>query len=270
MKDSDSGGSVRGKLADAVPIFALTSNVKTVWSEAMAVTGWDVERYCDRAILDAAPVGITIRDHTRPGTPFVYVNDRFLSMTGYDRADVLGASWSLVSGPATTAEPDTGEARPVERQLYGADGDPFRSRVRVVPLGDDTGHSLCFYEPVDRRDGAVPLLDVTEACWDRLGATAADLSVQTDKRVRADRARLGQLFEDLFRTAVEHGDAWQVTVGELGGQSGFYVEDDGAGDPEPHLTATVDVADAHGWDLAVTEHRTGGTRVELTGVDVVD
>lgn len=148
---------------------------------------------------------------------------------------------------------------------------------RAVPV---TGRNGGCYEPaLDQPDGAVSLVEVSETCWDRLGPRSADLSVQTDKRVRADGEQLGRFLEALFRAAVENADAWSVTVGELGGGSGFYVADDGAGSlddaPTPDTAArdegvAAGIADAHGWDLSVTDRRTGGTRVELTGVDLVD
>jgi len=244
------------------------------------VSGWDV----DRATLDAAPVGITICDATRRARPFVYANDRFLSMTGYEREAVLGEPYRLLAGPATENLASieramaTGEPTTTELRTYGADGGVLQCRVTVVGLSDGD-HCLLYYEAVSDADEAVALADVTDACWERLGPGGVDLAVRTDKRVRANRELLGQLLEQLFRNAIDHGDAWQITLGELGDGSGFYVEDDGCGIAEEHretLVGTTDgdglafceqVADAHGWELSITAPRTGGTRVELSGVE---
>jgi PAS domain S-box-containing protein len=62
--------------------------------------------------------------------------------------------------------------------------------------------------------------------------------IETDQRIRADRSRLHQLFENLFRNAVEHcGADVCITVGELSDSEGFFIADDGPGiPPEPAVT----------------------------------
>jgi signal transduction histidine kinase len=104
--------------------------------------------------------------------------------------------------------------------------------------------------------------------------------------------------------AVEHdGESVTITVGTVGGgegnedsegggdgdaPAGFFVADDGAGFPadrddlfEPGvstkpdgtgfgLAIVRDLAEAHGWDVTATESETGGARVEITGVNVVE
>jgi len=71
--------------------------------------------------------------------------------------------------------------------------------------------------------------------------------------------------------------------------NGFYVADDGTGiDPSERdavfdpghsterdgtgfgLSIVERIAEAHGWEVSVTESRTGGARFEFTGVDLVD
>ena len=75
-----------------------------------------------------------------------------------------------------------------------------------------------------------------------------------------------------------------VTVGDL--PDGFYIEDDGPGIPQAdreevfaagYSTASAGtgfglsivnrVAQAHGWDVRVTDGSDGGARFEITGVD---
>ena len=118
----------------------------------------------------------------------------------------------------------------------------------------------------------------------RAGAT---LTVEASVTVSADRSRLQQLLENLLANAAEHGgDEPAVTVGDLA--DGFYVADDGPGVPEAQrqaifqagystsdtgtgfgLRIVEQVADAHGWTIRVTDSDSGGTRVEVTGVDIV-
>ncbi|MFB6219089.1 MAG: PAS domain S-box protein, partial [Halobacteriaceae archaeon] len=133
---------------------------------------------------------------------------------------------------------------------------------------------------------AVRLADAVESCWTNVRTGEATVEVEADATVRADRSRLGQVFENLFRNAVEHGGAdVTVTVGAL--DDGFYVEDDGPGIPAEErdrvfeagystadegtgfgLNIVSEVVEAHGWTIEATEGTDGGARFEITGVSV--
>ena len=136
--------------------------------------------------------------------------------------------------------------------------------------------------------GPVDVAPVVENCWENVRTKDATIGADIDRAIRADEARLRQLFENLFRNAVEHGGAdVTVTVGEL--DDGFYVADDGPGIPPgehgsvfetDHSTAEQGVGlglsivkrvvDAHGGDVSVTESTDGGARFEITGVVVAE
>ncbi|PAU85114.1 PAS domain-containing sensor histidine kinase [Halorubrum salipaludis] len=136
----------------------------------------------------------------------------------------------------------------------------------------------------------VPLREFVESCWEGVETGSASLRVETDAAVRADRSRLRQLFENLLRNSVEHaGEGVTVTVGDLDDGDGFYVADDGPGIPEIDREAVFEagyttsddgtgfgleivesVADAHGWDVRLTDAAGGGARFEFAGVDVLD
>ncbi len=138
----------------------------------------------------------------------------------------------------------------------------------------------------------VELRSVLESSWTMAadGRRESELVVADDGgdghwAVRADYERLCQLFENLFRNALDHGnDAVTVTVGEL--ETGFFVEDDGPGIPADErervfesgyttsregtgfgLSIVEQVVDAHGWDVRLTEGVDGGARFEITGVE---
>ncbi|QAU12057.1 PAS domain S-box protein [Halorubrum sp. BOL3-1] len=110
-----------------------------------------------------------------------------------------------------------------------------------------------------------------------------EIAVEVDGEILADPGRVRQLLGNLFRNADEHGGE-RVVVGDL--PDGFYVADDGPGiDPDERETvfesgyttsetgtgfglAIVErIAEAHGWEVDVTEGETGGARFEFVDVD---
>ncbi|MFB6077909.1 MAG: sensor histidine kinase [Halarchaeum sp.] len=137
----------------------------------------------------------------------------------------------------------------------------------------------------------VALRAVVEDAWNLVAdrADGADLRYAADASglpvVRADADRFSQLLENLLGNSLEHGGSnVTVTVGALA--DGFYVEDDGPGIPDADrqnvfemsystsesgtgfgLSIAKQVADAHGWDVRVTDGRAGGARFEFTGVE---
>jgi len=135
----------------------------------------------------------------------------------------------------------------------------------------------------------VDVATVAERCWERVVDGPATLTVVDDFAVRGDRDRLQQVFENLARNAVEHaGEDVTVRVGVLDDGSGFYVEDDGPGIPVDEreavfahgyttsadgtgfgLAIVEEIADAHGWTVAVADGN-GGARFEFTGVELVE
>jgi PAS domain S-box-containing protein len=116
---------------------------------------------------------------------------------------------------------------------------------------------------------------------------AATVAYETVREVMADRDRLIEVFENLFRNSVEHGgDGVSIRVGPL--PNGFYIEDDGPGIPEADretvfehgystreegtgygLSVIRSIIGAHGWDIAITDSVDDGARFEITGTNFV-
>lgn len=129
---------------------------------------------------------------------------------------------------------------------------------------------------------------VAREAWQNVDSPAAELTVTDSLDIRADHDRLLQLFENLFRNAVQHaGEDVTVTVGPLDG--GFFVADDGPGIPpanrdsifDSNMTTAEDgtglglfivdsIVTAHEWSIAVSESDAGGARFEIRGVDTCD
>jgi PAS domain S-box-containing protein len=142
----------------------------------------------------------------------------------------------------------------------------------------ETGASVHDPEQVD-------LAAVARTAWDAAAGDSATLTVEDGlDSIHADSQRLRRLLENLFRNAVDHaGPDVTVTIGPL--TEGFFVADDGPGIPEPDrdqvfepgystredghgsgLAIVEQIADAHGWEISVTEAAAGGARFELTGI----
>ena len=133
--------------------------------------------------------------------------------------------------------------------------------------------------------------------WNSTAVDGATLEIEDRlSSIEADRSRFRELLTNLFRNAVEHGstgsqtgsdDAVEdttpnvtVTVGDL--PDGFYVADNGPGVPEEirenvfehgystresgtgfGLSIVHQIAEAHGWEITLTESEAGGARFEI-------
>jgi PAS domain S-box-containing protein len=167
------------------------------------------------------------------------------------------------------------------------------SRLEVVSRAHDRAVELLDHLQTMAKEGTrilnaepVELCEVAEGAWSVVETDGAELVVEGDGALVADRQRLQQLLENLFRNAVEHaGPDVTVAVGLLE-EGGFYVEDDGSGIPETEQTEVFEmgysadaegagfglaickqIADAHGWLIDVGEGADGGARFEVRAVD---
>ena len=142
------------------------------------------------------------------------------------------------------------------------------------------GETLGATEPVD-------IETVATNCWATVATGDARLTVTVDRTIHADRSRLKQLFENLYRNAIEHAEAdATITVGELA--DGFFVADDGPGiDPDARdqvftlgystsdsgtgfgLAIVSQIVGAHDWTITCVESAEGGARFEIRGVETL-
>jgi len=163
-------------------------------------------------------------------------------------------------------------------------------------------------EEVVEPDDTVDLTEVVETAWETVETNGATLTVEDCLPTAiADPDRVGRLFENLFRNAIDHGSTERseddgasiddepapggdpaVTVGRLDGENtdGFYVADDGPGiRPEDRarvfepgyssddhgtglgLAIVARIVDLHGWSIDVTSSKAGGARFEVSGLD---
>ncbi|WP_252718666.1 HAMP domain-containing sensor histidine kinase [Haloarcula sp. CBA1122] len=136
-----------------------------------------------------------------------------------------------------------------------------------------------------------------EAAWKLVSDPAdeaelhCDCEADTQPLIKADTDQFRHLLENLFRNTIDHAglDVTVVVGGIFDDTNGFYIEDDGPGIPVEDrekvfeagystsesgtglgLNIVKRVADAHGWDIRVTESSMGGTRFEITGLEIIE
>lgn len=123
------------------------------------------------------------------------------------------------------------------------------------------------------------------AAWENVYTYDATLTTEDIDGVTigGDENRLLELFENLFRNALEHvGESVSVRIGML--EDGFYIEDDGPGIPPEKqddvlrmgystadgnglgLNIVKEIVDAHNWELTITEGADGGARFEVHSI----
>jgi len=132
----------------------------------------------------------------------------------------------------------------------------------------------------------IKLTSLATDAWQTAQTEGATLetAIDLEETIHGDRKLLQNVFENLFRNAVDHNEPpITVRVGLLtGDQRGFYIEDDGNGIPEDEresvfnhgrttskdgtglgLYIVRELVTAHGWNIAVTAGSDGGARFEF-------
>lgn len=132
---------------------------------------------------------------------------------------------------------------------------------------------------------SIQLSDIVDDCWEMIAQDEATLERTGDIRFEADPSRARQLFENLFRNAVEHGGA-EVTIHVGVDDDVIFVADDGPGIPPEErdtvfetghttskdgtgfgLAIVEEIVDAHDWEITVEESWAGGARFEISGFE---
>jgi PAS domain S-box-containing protein len=130
----------------------------------------------------------------------------------------------------------------------------------------------------------VDVEDCVRESWNAVDTPRATVRIASDLgSIEADESRFQELLENLFRNAVEHaGSDVAVRVGRTADGAGVYVADDGPGIPDSvrpevfdrgystnedgtgyGLSIASQIAEAHGWELSVSESDGGGARFDI-------
>jgi signal transduction histidine kinase len=137
--------------------------------------------------------------------------------------------------------------------------------------------------PGEDRLSPVSVSAVANEAWGTVDTGDASLVVDGSVRVEADRSTLRRAIENLFRNAVEHGEADTVRVEPTpdGEPPGFRVADDGRGVPPAveetlfdrgvsggegtglGLAVVQSVVEGHGWAIAYDPSPDGGAQFSV-------
>lgn len=146
---------------------------------------------------------------------------------------------------------------------------------------------------------SLALAQVVRQSWAQIQTAESEVVIEVPDNVtiRADRNRLFQVFENLFRNALDHSDSpVTVRVGTLPDSNpgdtsagGFFIEDTGSGIPPSDrdkifqqgyttsdsgsgfgLAIVENIVVAHDWTISATESAEGGARFEITDVEFVE
>jgi len=141
---------------------------------------------------------------------------------------------------------------------------------------------------------------LAKAAWGHVDTEGATLRIAGDREITGDRDQLLQLFENVFRNSVEHGSTGSrpgtddsvehggagVTIRVDATPDGFTISDDGPGVPPEEreevfthgvtssesgtglgLAIVQHVVESHGWDVEMTESRSGGAKLVISGLE---
>jgi PAS domain S-box-containing protein len=165
-----------------------------------------------------------------------------------------------------------------------------KAHERMECLIDDVLTLVRTDTELDESDELV-LADIARKAWSHTETTDCELVLNFSREatVQADRQQLLQIFENLYRNAVEHNTPpLTVRTGKLdaprsnGDTSGFYIEDNGDGIPPEEqddvfshgyttdsngtglgLAIVQKNVQAHDWKITVTTGDEGGARFEI-------
>lgn len=153
--------------------------------------------------LAATSHGITIADAQSPDLPLVYVNDAFLAMSGYSRAELLGQNCRLLQGPERD-QPALAELRraiqtgthcKVLLRNYRKDGAFFWNELSLSPIHEEATGLLTHF--VGIQTDVTPQENAKQALLEKqqqLESALAELRTTQAMLIHAEKmTALGQL-----------------------------------------------------------------------------
>jgi PAS domain S-box-containing protein len=243
------------------------SDERHVWIEGEPVYGEGGE------FVAVAGVVRDITDRKRRKQELERANERLEAFTSYLSHD-LRNQLQIAMGTLQLARQDRESEHldTVERALDRMD----ELTTDVLALGRQD------IDAIDREP--VALTEIAADCWQSVESENSELVVEDEETLLLAEGYFRNVFENLFRNAVEHNDdPTTVRVGSVHDGTGIYVEDDGFGIAADRrddvfglghstdgtglgLTLVEEVVEAHGGTISVIESDHGGARFEITDV----
>ena len=198
--------------------------------------------------------------------------EEFTGIVAHDLRNPLTGAMGYLEMAIDDAEGKQRESLKIVRESLDRMESMIAELLTLAERGSDVGEQTL-----------VSLPSVARSAWDTLETGEATVEIETDATVRADGSRLRELFENLFRNAVEHCQPG-VDVRVTDVEGGFAVADDGQGISEDladglftvgelkgtrlgiGLIVAERIVSGHGWEGSV-ETDANGTRFVFTGVE---
>ena len=140
------------------------------------------------AAIRATRMAMIVTDPRRADNPIVFVNDAFLRLSGYSRAEIMGVNCRFLQG----AETDPGAVRQIREAVaarrdiaidilnYRKDGSTFWNALYMSPVINEAGELLYFFasqlDITDRVDAQARIQDEKEHFEREVGKRTRDLT----------------------------------------------------------------------------------------------
>lgn len=264
--------AVVSQFDDGSPLFAVTADGEQIPIE---INSWTIENTdSDQPLFQG--VFRDISERLRRQRELQHKNERldeFAGVVSHDLRNPLNVAQS--------------RATLLEQECESEHIDPLQTALdRMEEIVKDTLTLARNGQQVDEME-SVNMVNLLGHCWKVVDTAAATLEFEDNMTIYADPNRLQRICENLFRNAIEHGgDDVTVRIGQADEQT-IYIEDDGPGIPEDERDVVLEaghsstptgtglglaivqrLAEAHEWDITLTDSESGGARFEFSGVEI--
>jgi PAS domain S-box-containing protein len=264
--------AVVSQFDDGSPLFAVTADGEQIPIE---INSWTIENTDSDQPLFQGVFG-DISERLRRQRELQHKNERldeFAGVVSHDLRNPLNVAQS--------------RATLLEQECESEHIDPLQTALdRMEEIVKDTLTLARNGQQVDEME-SVNMVNLLGHCWKVVDTAAATLEFEDNMTIYADPNRLQRICENLFRNAIEHGgDDVTVRIGQADEQT-IYIEDDGPGIPEDERDVVLEaghsstptgtglglaivqrLAEAHEWDITLTDSESGGARFEFSGVEI--
>ena len=189
------------------------------------------------AAVRATRMPMVITDPRLTDNPIVYVNDAFVTLTGYARDEIIGRNCRFLQGPETNAEDVARVRDAIERRVTieidlknrRKDGTAFWNRLLVSPVfapdGELTYYFASQYDVTLEKERLVLLQRDRDALEAESERRSLEL-IQSEERLRftLKAGRLGAWTLDLGVMRLVSSDGFKENLGRAPGDSLTYEE----------------------------------------------